>query len=241
MKRVADGVYVIGTYWATFYLVEERDGLIFVDAGFPGYIKLARSALAEIGRSPSDVTAIVLTHTHSDHIGGAAELMEETGAPVFVHSKEARLATGAQRATPPTGFIANLWRPRMMRLLQHAISNGGAGQPTVPEVTTYEGDEVLDVPGKPRVVFCPGHSVGHSAVLLEDRKVLFSGDSLVTLAISTGATGPRLHPFNADPEQSRASLDVLEKVDAELMLPGHGEPWRGAISDAVAHARRVSN
>jgi hypothetical protein len=46
------------------------------------------------------------------------------------------------------------------------------------------------------------------------------------------------HPFNNDKGMAIRSLDVLEKTDAALLLPGHGEPLKGRVSDAVAEARR---
>lgn len=238
MERVADGVYRLGSRWVNFYLVQDGDGLTIVDTGFLGYVPLARAALEELGRSASDVAGIVLTHTHPDHIGGAAELVEQTGASVYVHSGEAAIVTGDEKAVGAKGFVASLWRPPLWSFLGHAIANKGGAKVTVPTVTSFEGDDVLDVPGHPRVIYTPGHSVAHSALLLEDRGVLFCGDAMATLAVNTGATGPMVHPFNRDRPEAIASLDVLEKVDADVMLPGHGAPWRGAISDAVARARR---
>jgi glyoxylase-like metal-dependent hydrolase (beta-lactamase superfamily II) len=64
---------------------------------------------------------------------------------------------------------------------------------------------------------------------------------MATVNLATGATGPRIMPgsFNEDSAQCLASLSALEDVDADLLLPGHGEPWSGSMSDAVAAARRV--
>jgi glyoxylase-like metal-dependent hydrolase (beta-lactamase superfamily II) len=239
METITPGVHRLGSRWVNLYLIEEADGVTLVDTGFPGYVDQIRTALRELGKKPSDVKAIVLTHTHSDHIGGAAALTKDTGAPVLVHRGEARVATGDAKAVNPKGFLSSLWRPRMMSFLRHAIANKGAAHATVGRVTSFADDEVLDVPGKLRVVFSPGHSSGHAALLLEDRGVLFCGDAMATLAVNTGATGPMLHPFNEDREQAVRSLDILEKVDAEVLLPGHGEPWRGSVSDAVAAARRI--
>ena len=233
MQQVTDGVYRIGSRWVNLYLVEDGGAVTFVDTGFPGYAPMARDGLSDLGYAASDVKAIVLTHTHSDHIGGARELASETGAPVFVHENEAGIATGTGRPVAPTSFLLALWRPTMLRFVRHAISNGGIGQPTVTDVTTYSDGEVLDVPGKPRLVFCPGHSKGHCAVLLEQQRVLFCGDALAMLATHTGQTGPMLHPFNEDGDKARESLSVLDGLEADIVLPGHGEPFRDSPQKAV--------
>ena len=237
MEQLSDGVYRLGSRWVNFYLVTDGDAVTVVDTGIGGYFPQIGPALQQLGRQPSDVKAIVLTHTHTDHIGTADKLVEMTSAPVFVHRAEAGIATGAAKPVIPKGFIGNLWRPTMLSLARHFVSNKGLAQKTVDEVTPFEDGDVLDVPGTPRVVYAPGHSAGHSALVLEDRRVLFCGDALATLSVTTGATGPTLHPFNENRARAIAELDALEALPADLLLPGHGEPWRGPIADAVAAAR----
>ena len=119
----------------------------------------------------------------------------------------------------------------------HFVAKGGAKHVTVSAATAFEDGDVLDVPGRPKVIHCPGHSPAHSALLLEDRGVLFCGDALATLAVNTGETGPMLHPFNEDRGRAIDSLGSLENVPAEIVLPGHGDPFRGTPADAVARAR----
>jgi glyoxylase-like metal-dependent hydrolase (beta-lactamase superfamily II) len=51
--------------------------------------------------------------------------------------------------------------------------------------------------------------------------------------------GPRLllDGVNEDTRQAVASLDRLERLDAEVLLPGHGDPWTGGVAQAVTQAR----
>jgi glyoxylase-like metal-dependent hydrolase (beta-lactamase superfamily II) len=237
VEKIAEGVHRLGSRWVNFYVVEEGDALTLIDTGLPGYVGQVAPALQSLGYKASDVRAIVLTHTHSDHIGGAPALAEETGAPVLVPAGEAPIATGEAKPHIPKGVASNIWRPQMLSFIGHLISNKGLAKVTVPDVTTFGNDDVLDVPGKLRVIYTPGHSSAHSALLLEDRRILFCGDAMATLAVNTGETGPMVHPFNEDRDGAIRSLDILARVDADTLLPGHGEPWRDGVSEAVVQAR----
>jgi glyoxylase-like metal-dependent hydrolase (beta-lactamase superfamily II) len=66
---------------------------------------------------------------------------------------------------------------------------------------------------------------------------LLAGDTLSTLLVTTGATGPHVAAFTADPDQALASLARIEDVEARWLLPGHGSPWIDGVGAAVAVAR----
>ena len=94
------------------------------------------------------------------------------------------------------------------------------------------------MPGSPRVILTPGHTPGSAALHVPSRNVLFVGDALATYAVTTGARGPQVAPFTADAAQAVASLARLEGVAANLVLPGHGDPWTGGIQEAVRQVRQ---
>jgi glyoxylase-like metal-dependent hydrolase (beta-lactamase superfamily II) len=69
------------------------------------------------------------------------------------------------------------------------------------------------------------------------RGALFVGDAFATYAVTTGARGPQVAPFTADAAQAVASLSRLEGIEADLALPGHGDPWTGGIDEAIRLVR----
>jgi hypothetical protein len=68
---------------------------------------------------------------------------------------------------------------------------------------------------------------------------VLTGDGLVTGHPTARRRGPQLLPafFDHDRAATAAALAPLSGLDAELLLPGHGEPWRGPVADAVTAAQ----
>jgi glyoxylase-like metal-dependent hydrolase (beta-lactamase superfamily II) len=155
-------------------------------------------------------------------------------ATVWVHERDAE--PGLRRFPPFRLYL----RPTAWPLLAHGLRNGLLATPDAAEVRTFTDGEVLDVPGEPRVRHLPGHTRGNCALHLPDASVVFSGDALVTFDPYRRRRGRRLlvNGVNEDNEQARTSLDTLAELNAQLLLPGHGEPWRDGVAAAVADARR---
>jgi glyoxylase-like metal-dependent hydrolase (beta-lactamase superfamily II) len=185
-----------------------------------------------------DIEAVVLTHSHNDHVGCAERLRSETRARVLAPSGEAAVVRGEAKPGQPAGFLSNLWRPVLIRFTLHAGRNGGAKFKPVAELATYEGgDEVLDVPGRPRAISTPGHSPAHHSLHFAEHGVLFTGDAMASVSWISGSTDPQLHPFGEDRERMPIALDALASLDADVVAFGHGEPFRGSPAAAVGSAR----
>jgi glyoxylase-like metal-dependent hydrolase (beta-lactamase superfamily II) len=226
-----------------FYLVEEEGRFTLVDAGLPAFFDQVLAVLGERGADIHDVDAVVLTHAHPDQVGIAERMRTEAQAKVYVHGADAQVARTGNASQSEGSVLRSLWRPPTMRFVTHLARNGASRVPRLEDVTTYADGAVLDVPGRLTVVRTPGHSHGHSSLLLADRGVLFAGDALTTRNPITGRVGPQLMPaaLNASTEQALASLDRLEPIEASITLFGHGEPWTSAPAEAVAHAREFAS
>jgi glyoxylase-like metal-dependent hydrolase (beta-lactamase superfamily II) len=120
--------------------------------------------------------------------------------------------------------------------------NGVARRIPIATLTAFADGEVVDVPGKPRVVHVPGHTSGSCALHLEERGILFTGDALSTIDLLTGRAGPAVPPdfINESSAQALESLARLEGLRAQTVLTGHGEPWTGGIRSAVEIARATA-
>jgi glyoxylase-like metal-dependent hydrolase (beta-lactamase superfamily II) len=236
--KIADGIHRLGDGLINSYMVGEGSEVTIIDAGVPGYWSDLPAELAAMGRTLDDVRAIVLTHGHSDHIGFAERARRERGVPVQVHELDAALARGeVPNPSPGLGPVRPL---PLIRFLLLSMMKGALRTPYLAEVVTYGDGATLDVPGAPRVILLPGHTPGNAALHVPLRDALFMGDAIATVAVTTGATGPMVAPFTADPEQAVASLSRLDGLEARWVLPGHGLPWTGGVAEAVRIVRATA-
>jgi glyoxylase-like metal-dependent hydrolase (beta-lactamase superfamily II) len=237
-REIVPGVFRLGTTYVGCYAIEDAGAYTFVDTGLPGYWVQLVGFLASRSVPLSAVEAVVLTHHHVDHRGNAERLRKDAGARVLVH--QADLAAAMRRPGFPKW---PLWKPRLLRYFLHSLYRGASRVPPVVEASTLTDEEVLDVPGRPRVIHTPGHTAGHAAISLEDREVLIVADGLATIDLVSGETGPRLLPrfTNEDHELAVASLRRIEPVKARWVLPGHGAPWEGSPQQAVKLARKITD
>jgi glyoxylase-like metal-dependent hydrolase (beta-lactamase superfamily II) len=237
--QVADGIHRIEDAHTNWYLVEDDGSITIVDAGVPTSWQSFLDALGQLGRRKDQVEALVLTHAHFDHVGFAERARRELRIPVYVHENDAPLTMHPWRydherprslhfATHPQAlpYVAEFLRTRAF--FPHAIQ----------EITRYDSG-TLPVPGSPRVVPTPGHTLGHCALHFPDRDCVIAGDAVVTLDPYTARVGPRLvaRAATADSERNLRTLDNLVETNARTVLVGHGEPWNDGAEAIVRVAR----
>ncbi|MFD7920338.1 MBL fold metallo-hydrolase [Streptomyces sp. NPDC059740] len=208
------------------------DGWALVDTGVPGSAPAILDALAQLGAHPADLRQIVLTHSHIDHMGSAADLVEATGARVLAGAADAPVIQGHTPELPPA--LTDGERPL---LAQVQAGLAAAGQPPLRHVTVdtvlHDGD-TLDGWGRPvHVLHVPGHTPGSIALHLPGTGTLLTGDTV-------GAAPGRavLGPFNTDRAQAIASFHRMAALDGlRAVCVGHGTPLTG---DATALMRQAT-
>ncbi len=235
----APGVHRIEDAHTNWYLIEDEGRLTVVDAGVPASWESLLDALHRLGRRQDDVAAVVLTHAHFDHLGFAERARTELGVQVYVHENDVPLTRHPLQYSherPRSYYLAT--QPGALPIIGEFVRARAFWPPPVRSVIRYT-DGVLPVPGSPRVVFIPGHTLGSCALHLADRDTVIAGDAVVTLDPYTGRTGPRIvaRAATADSERNLRSLDALAATGARTVLVGHGEPWTDGAEAIVAGAR----
>jgi glyoxylase-like metal-dependent hydrolase (beta-lactamase superfamily II) len=237
--QVVPGVHRLSRGVSNFYVVEAPEGLVLVDAGVSADWPLFVRTVTSLGRSPTDLKAVLLTHAHSDHTGFAEHARTQTHAPVWVHRDDVAAAKGGPLARHEAGLGGYLRHAEAWRTLFGLLLHGGVSIVPILEVSAFADGQVLDLPGRPTVVHLPGHTAGSAAILFEQQNLVFTGDALVTRNPLTGRRGPQIMPrgLNVDSRRALESLGKLEGLSASRVLSGHGEPWTEGVGEAVRRAR----
>jgi glyoxylase-like metal-dependent hydrolase (beta-lactamase superfamily II) len=241
-QHAAERIHRVEDAHTNWYLVEDGagGGLTVVDTGLPRSWYSLQSALAALGRSQADIEAVVLTHGHFDHMGFARRAHQELGVAVWAHADELSVVSHPWRYDHERSRIPYMIRhPGFDRAFAAMAAMGALFVKGLESVQTYADGAELDVPGRPRVVFTPGHTYGHCALHLPERGVLLAGDAVVTYNPYTASAGPQIVSGAATADSARAleSLDALVATGADTVLTGHGDPWTQGVAAVVERAQ----
>lgn len=221
VEEIFPFIYALpGGYVNSFFLAEE-DGLTLIDAGLRGADRRIARGIRQMGRKPSEIRNVLVTHHHADHVGSLSALLaENAGANVWVHPADAPIvASEKPRPHPNPGSITG-------RILGPLIERVPQNNPR-PVKATHEATDgaVVPVAGGVTVVHTPGHTMGHVSFLVEGHGgVLFAGDAAGHLL---GRLGRPALIFTEDMELAKASMAKLAALEFDTACFGHGSVLKG--------------
>lgn len=224
----------------SWLVVRDGSDVTLVDGGYPRDVDLVEASLALLGHRPQDVRAILLTHAHVDHLGGAAAFSRRHGTPILCHRDEVAHAHRERlEQAGPLDVARNLHRRGVLAWTARVVRAGALRDVAVPWVEAVDSHAELDLPGRPVLVPTPGHTSGHAAYLLPGDGVVATGDALVTGHPTSPHRGPQLLPAwfaHAQTGRPRDGLLPLADLDADVVAPGHGPSLTMPVAAAVALA-----
>lgn len=213
MQRILPGLYTFTNLTlGRAYLLEDPDGLTLIDASIPGSAPKILRQIESLGRKPTEVKRILLTHAHFDHHGNLPYLQQATGAQLFASALEKPTIEGKQSVPrPDPAKLTGLWK--IIRIPESSL-------PPVKVDRVVEDGDILETMDGLQAIFTPGHAPGHLAYWQPQKRVLFCGDVLMHM---TGLTLP-FAIATIDMRQNKRSIQRIAQLDPEIVCFGHGNP-----------------
>lgn len=232
------------------YLLEGEDGYLLIDAGFnsPEAIESLQKQVSETGADIVEISRMVITHAHGDHIGLAGKIRDMSGAKISMHRLERQ--RHPPHATDRAAFLKHTekWL-RSSGMPQEELRRDGGPPlppsnhtgaqarewrhfepPAKPDATIEDGERIRWGDFDLEAILTPGHSPGHICLYDAGRRLLFSGDHVLpqttpNIGLRPGQPG-RGNPLG----DYLTSLDRVGDLDVGLVLPAH----EGAFHDLPA-------
>src|SRR5215469_9163860 len=236
--RVSDGVYVAVGYSASnLILIQGDTGSIIVDtATDPVAARAIRSALGDLLREP--VRAIIYTHSHPDHTGGARVFAGTDHPEILSHQRLVEAAPDLGRAGRDGGDQFGMALPEAMYINAGVqLEVGRVTAPTregyLPPTRTFSGDQsALTIAGvRLQLLYTPGETADAISVWLPEKHVLMPGDDFLR-------SFPNISPIRGarlrNPEDWIASLEKMIALGPEDVVPSHTRPVLGGSAAQAA-------
>ncbi len=231
-----------GNAWA----IEHDGGIVMFDTGMGGKGRLRQLdlALTQAGFGVEDVRLVVCTHSHTDHYGLAGSIVEAAGCGLWMHPRwehvrplaedskaalEARIEVARQSGVP----TKSLERYREAR---EDDDETGIDILKEPDRDLVPGVEVETGLGTWQVYETPGHAPSHVVLHQPERKLMISGDHLLGRTVLFFDHGHSPDPVG----EFLSSLETVEGLDVELVLPGHGRTFRDPEAKIAESRRQVA-
>lgn len=215
--EIVDGIHKVEGVTANTYVITDGEDLTIVDTGMPRSARKILNYVHRINHQTSNISNILLTHCHIDHVGSAYELRRITNAKLGIHLEDADYLSGKKPVPGPKGALGILFK---------AMSPFFRFKTVEPDMTLRENDKV----GRFTVIHTPGHTPGSICLYDPEKKVLFAGDTIKFDGKRLSGPPER---FTPDMQLAILSIGKISKLDFNLMLSGHGEPLKSDASERV--------
>jgi glyoxylase-like metal-dependent hydrolase (beta-lactamase superfamily II) len=209
----------------------------------PDVLEALQNQITDIGARLEDIRTLIITHFHTDHYGMAGTLIGLTQAKLLMHRLDwvhieqemVDFGTTVQRINE---WIKLNGAPEAMTSAERDRATHNFRRYTIvePDVKVEDGYEIVVREHKLKVVWTPGHTNGHICLYDAARRTLMTGDHVLD-PISPNVSLGREYAGNPLGEYLK-SLRKVGELDADLVLPAHGDPFRDIsrrVRELLAH------
>lgn len=225
------------TFGANVYLIKlENKEAILVDAGpsAPQALEMLETTLRRADVSLNAIRHIILTHGHFDHFRMAAQIVERSGALVWVHPADRKKLTSVSLnpffvdQEPAIRFLGKLGvsKAEIASAMSEAETMERGTKPLLDScIRSLSSGTALKFPGVTiNVIHTPGHSSGSCCFHIAENGIIFTGDTLLPEI----TPNPIFEIDGGERDRSllklRDSLSQIRQLRVSKAYPGHGEP-----------------
>lgn len=206
MKKLAENVFAItgkGLFSVPVFVVTKTNGkLTIIDTGLAKDIDVIIKKIMKKWGSLENIERIIFTHSHGDHTQGLLKILDEMTTISAEAPPHEKIELIVHEAEAP--YFVELFKEQNIkpnRLVKH--------------------EEFIDKELNLRVIHIPGHTFGHICLLLEDKKIILLGDTIMNIY---GFLRPVFKKFHDDNDQYIVSLPRILNYEWEFAVPSHIKP-----------------
>jgi glyoxylase-like metal-dependent hydrolase (beta-lactamase superfamily II) len=217
---MSSSVIQIHTSGSNAYLIKGDNGNILVDTCRWKHPRKILQTIKIAGLSPEDITLIILTHIHFDHVAGTAELKSICNAPVMVHSKEAYLLEKGLTNLPAGANPFSQWLSNIGNKYFPFI---GKFPPSKADILVDGKYDLIQFGIDGYVLPTPGHTEGSISL------ILYAGEAVVGDCCIYAIEDFVLPPFANDLPLLLKTWNNFLELGCHTFWPGHGKPIPEAL------------
>src|SRR6476661_10644715 len=168
LTAITDTVHFVQTDLVNWTLVTDSNGVMLIDAGFPGSRDDVLASLRQLGFGVDELRAILLTHAHIDHFGSAIWFAKTHGTPVYCHADEVGHSKREYlEQASPRDIAARAWQPKFLKWSVAIMRQGALTHAGIPTTQPLTEGVAAGLPGAPRSIPTPGHTSGHCSYIVD--------------------------------------------------------------------------
>ncbi|MFC1881814.1 MBL fold metallo-hydrolase [Thermodesulfobacteriota bacterium] len=202
------------------HFVYRSDGPVLIDTGYISGFDETEKLITQLGIELSDISLIISTHTHCDHIGGNNRIQQKSGCDIALHKV-------GKYFIDSRDDWSTWWRYYNQEAEFFRCTR-----------SVEDGEIITLGPHEFQVIYTPGHASDGIVLYNQRAKILLSADTLwqTDMAVMTLRVEGSRALFDM-----QASLQKIEDLDVQAVYPGHGKPFHD-MPKAIARSRqRIEN
>lgn len=211
MTQIIPNLYQIPMDGTSAFLLVE-DEITVIDAGWRGKGSRVLDFLRTLGRSPEEISYIISTHYHLDHIGGVAQLKDSSPGRAAIHESEIQYVERKSGEKLP-----NPAKNRLLGLLLSPVLSFYHPPSFSVDLPLQDGTRLHQLGGM-EVIHTPGHTPGSISLHFPQQGLLIAGDAL---QYKRNRLGLPSRWFSSDMEQAKESVRRLARLDFDTLCLSH--------------------